>query len=95
MNGFNIEPLLGQIQISEAAAYAKRCAKMSTLRNALKIRKQGILGKVTFYEIPGIFLVNFQYLRKSMKQELLEMVQVTVSNFYMHISTCIFCMIFL
>ena len=29
-----LEPLLGQIQIAKAATYARRCAKMSTLRNA-------------------------------------------------------------
>ena len=29
-----LEPLLGQIQTAKASTYAKRCAKMSTLRNA-------------------------------------------------------------
>ena len=48
-----LEPLLGQIQIAKAATYTKRCAKMSTLRNAWfenPEKGKGIFGKVTFYE---------------------------------------------
>ena len=43
----------------------------------LKIRKKGNLGKVAVYEKPCIYFLIFNIPGKSMKQELLEMVQVT------------------
>ena len=49
--------------------------------HGLKIRKKGVLGKDAFYQIPCIFFLIFNISGKSMKQELLEMVQVTVPNF--------------
>ena len=43
--------------------------------------QKGILGKVTFYEIPCIFFFYFQYLIKKYKTVLLVMFQVNVPNF--------------
>ena len=68
-----------------AATYAKRCAKMSTLRNVCfenPEKKVCISGKVTFYEKPCIFFLIFNISGKSMKQKLLEMFQVTVPIFF-------------
>ena len=78
-----LELLLCHTQIVKAATYAERWAKMSTLRNAWfeNTEKKSILGKVAFYEIPCIFFFIFNISGKSMKQELPEMVQVTVPNF--------------
>ena len=55
--------------------------------HGLKIRKKCILGKVAFYELPCIFFLIFNISGKSIKQELLEMVQVTVPILFILMKT--------
>ena len=61
-----LEPLLGQIQIAKAAIYAKRCAKMSTLRNAWfeNAEKKVFLEKSHFMKNTVHFFFKFSILQE-------------------------------
>ena len=81
-----LETLFGQIQIAKAATYAEdaqRCEKMSTSRNACyeNPEKKVFWEKSLFMYNPVYFFFIFNISGKSMKQELLEMVQVTAPFF--------------
>ena len=62
-----LEPLLGQIQIANAATYTKRCAKTSTLRNAWceNPEKRYFWKSRILWKNPVYFCLNFQYLKKT------------------------------
>ena len=81
-----LEPLLGQIQIAKAATFAKKQAKMSTLKNALFENPENkvFLDKSHFMKNPVyfFFIFFFNISGKGMKQKLLEMFQLTVTNFF-------------
>ena len=79
-----LEPLLVQIQIAKAAKYAKRFAKLNKLRNAWleNPEKKVFREKSHFMKYPVYFFLIFHISGKSMKQELLEMFQVSVQIFF-------------
>ena len=78
-----LEPLVGQIQIAQAATYAKRFAKMSTLRNAwFENREKKVFWEKSHFMKYPVYFFNDQYFRKSMNQKLLKMFQVTVTIFF-------------